>query len=222
MDSQASDALSIIDSDQFNDVQSHLSSAIAVGVPPQSQSVTSQATSPAAGISQSRKLWTLPIWDYTKVGRFDLVVNARGKETWNCKLCSKEYIVSGGTGIIVAHLKTSHSINIKAARDSRTSGYEYTIQAAFARPQSIEQKRQKLNSTRDGASLDPKILEDLYIRWIVACGISFQMVSILEFRTLLYYLNPDANQWLPNSHTIIHSWLIRTYKDEKIQVQQTL
>lgn len=72
---------------------------------------------------------------------------------------------------------------IKAKPEQRADGYENSILAAFNRPQSIEHKRRRLDNTTPIVPLDPKVLEDLYIRWIVACGIAYRVVQIVEFRT---------------------------------------
>ena len=45
------------------------------------------------------------IWDHTPVGCNKVLFNHYSKAVWRCKYCQKEYIESGGTTIIVAHLK---------------------------------------------------------------------------------------------------------------------
>jgi hypothetical protein len=91
----------------------------------------------------------------------------------------------GGTSFIAAHLKREHNIDLKKRPEQRADGYENGILAAFHRSQNqtIEHKRRRLNSTTPIIPLDPKVLEDLYIRWIVACGIAHRMCEIPEFRT---------------------------------------
>ena len=166
--SDASDALSTVNSEQFNDHQSYLSSNIVVTQPltsatPSIASVSVSSSLTTGILKPSRKLRTSAIWDYTKVGRFDLVLNIHGKETWNCKFCSREYVISGGTNIIISHLKTSHNISVKAAKDLRTNIYENTIKAAFAKPQSVKHKRRRLDNTNSSIALDPKVLKELYV-----------------------------------------------------------
>ena len=111
-----------------------------------------------------------------KVERHQQVVNAQGKEIWCCRFCSKEYMITGGTSVVVVHLKSLHNVDIKAKPEQRADGYENSILAAFHRPQTIEHKRRLLDNTTPIVPFDPKVLEYLYIRWIVACGIAYRMV----------------------------------------------
>ena len=101
------------------------------------------------------------------------MLNIHGKETWNYKFCLTEYVVSGGTNIIISHLKTSHNISVKAVKDLRTNKYKNTIKATFTKPQLVKHKWRRLNSTNSGVALDLKVLKELYVRWIVACGVAF-------------------------------------------------
>ncbi|KAK9428322.1 hypothetical protein V1505DRAFT_423493 [Lipomyces doorenjongii] len=59
-------------------------------------------------------------------------------------------------------------------------------------------KRRRLS----GRELDPALVE----RWITTCGISFRMATLPEFRAFLHYLNPEIDNWLPNSITTIRAW----------------
>lgn len=176
MASEPSDVVSTIESEQFNEFEQDTTTSSTIGCSIPSRS-TSRTTSKVA------KLRTSPIWDFTKVGRYEITFNIYGKESWCCKFCSKEYTVSGGTNIIIKHLKERHSIDLKTPQEQRIDGYQSTIAVAFARPHTINHKRRKLNNVTAVRPLDPRVLEDLYVRWIVACGIAFRMVSIPEFRT---------------------------------------
>ncbi|KAK9360192.1 hypothetical protein V1504DRAFT_455755 [Lipomyces starkeyi] len=60
--------------------------------------------------------------------------------------------------------------------------------------------------------LDPALVEQLYVRWITTCGISFHMATLPEFRILLHYLNPEIDNWLPNFIATIRTWTLRNYK----------
>jgi hypothetical protein len=173
---QPSDILSTIDSEQFNEFELDTTTSSTIH-----HSVASQSTSRTT--SKVAKLRTSLIWDFTKVGRYDITFNIHGKESWCCKFCSKEYTIAGGTNIIIKHLKERHSIDFKTPQEQRIDGYQSTIAVAFARPHTINHKRRRLDNITAVTPLDPCVLEDLYVRWIVACGIAFQMVSIPEFRT---------------------------------------
>ena len=48
--------------------------------------------------------------------------------------------------------------------------------------QNPDYKRRRLDNTIDTKTLDPDMLEDLYVKWITACGVSFNMVGRPEFR----------------------------------------
>ena len=46
---------------------------------------------------------------------------------------------------------------------------------------STEEEATKENS-RAGRDIDPDMLENLYVQWVTACGVSFEMVTREEFR----------------------------------------
>lgn len=46
------------------------------------------------------------------------------------------------------------------------------------------------------------------------------MAKQAEFRALLCFLNPEIDNWLPNSPSTIRSWTLRTYKTQKLQVKR--
>ncbi|KAK9329339.1 fatty acid synthase [Lipomyces starkeyi] len=87
--------------------------------------------------------------------------------------------------------------------------------------QTPDYKRRYLSSvaTRD---LDHAIIEQLYVRWITTCGVSLRMVTLPEFRALLHYLNPEIDNWLPNSITTIRTWTLRTYEAQKQQIKSEI
>jgi hypothetical protein len=63
-------------------------------------------------------------------------------------------------------------------------------------------------------------VEQLYVRWITTCSISFRIATLSEFRALLCYLNPEINNWLPNSIPTIRTWTLRTYEAQKHQIKR--
>ena len=164
---------------------------------------------------------TAKIWDYTPVSRETILVSKDGKVIWRCKYCLKDYLERGGTVVIATHLLETHNIDIGSMQASKTLIQQSNIIDAFQRGQQSNHKRRCL-STVATQTLDPATLENLYIRWITTCGISFRMVAREEFRTLLQYLNPEINNWLPTTHTTIQSWTIRTYELEKFRIQQAV
>jgi hypothetical protein len=48
--------------------------------------------------------------------------------------------------------------------------------------QTVEHKRRRLENETDTNSINPAVLEDLYVTWITSCGIPFEMVTRDEFR----------------------------------------
>jgi len=48
------------------------------------------------------------------------------------------------------------------------------------------------------------------------------MATREEFRTLLYYLNPEIDNWLPNSIPTIQTWTLRTYEAQKGQIKREI
>ena len=75
---------------------------------------------------------TSKIQDHTPVSCDEVLFNRYGKAVWQCKYCQKEYIESGGTVIIVAHLK-EHKVDITFLQALRVASVQSNINAAFQR-----------------------------------------------------------------------------------------
>jgi hypothetical protein len=45
------------------------------------------------------------------------------------------------------------------------------------------------------------------------------MATLVEFRALLYYLNLEIDNWLPNSIPTIRTWTLRAYEAQKQQIK---
>lgn len=58
---------------------------------------------------------------------------------------------------------------------------------------------------------DPLVMEQLMVRWLARCNISFQMFECEEFRSIISYLNKQAGMWLPCSANTVNTWVERTY-----------
>ena len=54
------------------------------------------------------------------------------------------------------------------------------------------QKRRKMHES-DGHSINPDMLEILWIQVVVACHFALRLVEIPQFRTFLLYLNKDID-----------------------------
>lgn len=83
--------------------------------------------------------------------------------------------------------------------------------------QDNQHKRRRLNDSTlvPAFDFDPATFEYLYIQWLSRCSVAFRMVEVSEFGTLLLYLNPQINNWLPESHATIQGWTIRTYESRR-------
>lgn len=166
----------------------------------------------------SRRSW---VWDHlpdSEGGRDTIWTNNTGELIWRCKLCPKAYKESAGTRNITQHLET-HSIY---EGKYQSLARQATIHHAFERGQEASYSRRHLNSDTNGATLDPGTLEQLVVRWITSCNVSFRMVEKEEFRTLLEYINPDINTWLPSAHATIQGWILRAFQQEKEHVKLAL
>lgn len=137
---------------------------------------------------------------------------------WHCKYCPKQCRESGGTTIIMRHLESHGVIDIR--REQQATSQQLSIASAFERGEESQFKRRRLNSNI--SDINPATLEQLLVRWISCCSIPFRMIERLEFRDLLFFLNPGINTWLPTDHHTIRTWTVRAYELEKPQVQQAL
>jgi hypothetical protein len=142
---------------------------------------------------------------------------------WRCKYCAQSYALSGGTDIITKHLTSQkgHGIERNSLRDKRVKNQQATIVEAMQDAAAHPQKRRKMHES-DGHSINPDMLEILWIQVVVACHFALRLVEIPQFRTFLLYLNKDIECWLPNSHKKIRDWVIRQFKIQKENVQQMI
>ena len=204
MTSQPSDALSQHDSERFET--------------PSSPVLKRTPSSPSVSVIATASRRSSKVWDHTPVARCDIIRNHQGKSIWRCRYCLKEYFESGGTKIITSHLK-EHDIDVSSAQESRTTSIQSNIADAFHKAKETNYKRRCL-STIATQALDPAIVEQLYVRWITTCGVSFRMATLSEFRALLNYLNPEIDNWLPNSIPTIRTCTLRTYEAQKQQIKR--
>jgi BED zinc finger len=136
---------------------------------------------------------TSSIWDHSYYPRTEIHRNTKGQSIWRCAYCTQEY-VDTGTKNQRNHLNTNHGSKLRTYHQERIREYQGRIDLAQWRvdAQEVSHKRRKLdNSTeeeatkensRAGRDIDPDMLENLYVQWVTACGISFEMVTREEFR----------------------------------------
>jgi hypothetical protein len=147
---------------------------------------------------------------------------ANGRVEWRCKYCPKKYLLNGGTRCPKDHLRTIHSIDETSPRDNKTRKRQLSMEDSVAMAKNHPQSRRRLSGEASGLSIDPDILEKLYINFLASCNQAFYLVESTAFRSLLSFLNEDVEVWLPNSANTINTWLLRQYSHEKEKIQACL
>ncbi|KAL9134097.1 MAG: hypothetical protein Q9175_004724 [Cornicularia normoerica] len=116
-----------------------------------------------------------------------------------CNRCSKVYKCSGGTGAISRHLKKAHSIDSTASGIARKKTREQAaIDAAILRGSEDNTKAEETREELMRIDLNKTTLEHLYFRWVKKQDHHFELVRDTAFRTFLEYVNPVANEMLPD------------------------
>jgi hypothetical protein len=142
--------------------------------------------------------------------------NRAGKEEWRCKYCSKSYCTNGGTRIIQNHLQSSHHLEESSSREILLKKRQVSIEDALTQAGESRVTRRRL--TTGGNSLNPDIVEVLFVKLTTTGNLPLQLVELPEFRDFLYYLNTDIDSWLPKTHHTVKVWLMRQYEAEKIKI----
>jgi hypothetical protein len=144
---------------------------------------------------------TSSIWDHSYYPRAEIHRNTKGQSIWRCAYCTQEY-VDTGTKNQRNHLNTNHGSKLRTYHQERIGEYQGRIDLAQWRVDAQEgsHKRRKLGkgieeettkeNSRAGRDIDPDMLENLYVQWVTACGISFAMVTREEFRALVTQISP--------------------------------
>jgi hypothetical protein len=154
--------------------------------------------------------------------RETIYLSAAGKPEWRCGGCPKTYLISGGTFIITQHLK-GHGKESTSTREQQWKNQQITIDEAHAEAErNPNPKRRKLFHRVEGDSIDPNVLEILWVHVLVACSLALRLICLPSFRAFLQYLNPDVLAWLPTSHNTIREWVLRQYNNRKAFIQQKL
>jgi hypothetical protein len=79
----------------------------------------SSAPTSSSFLDSHRKRWSW-VWRHTPINRpSKKYFNHLGQPIWKCMYCNKEYRESGGTRIIIHHLKTDHAILEVSPREER-------------------------------------------------------------------------------------------------------
>jgi hypothetical protein len=80
--------------------------------------------------------------------------------------------------------------------------------------------RRCLNGPRQNIQGDP--LEVIFVRMIISNSLLLCLVESPEFRDFIYYLNKEADTFLPGSHGTIQDWIIRQRDAQKEHQKQRL
>jgi hypothetical protein len=143
---------------------------------------------------------------------------------WKCKYCPphniKAYKISGGNWKIKEHL-LFHGFKDDSPRAERARDQQLSIEQAQQEGESNPQKRRKL-SHQPGESINPNTLEVLYVKFVAVLHQPLRLVECPEFRALLFYLNNEIDNWLPNSPTTATEWVKRQYNTQKETQRQKL
>jgi hypothetical protein len=131
-----------------------------------------------------------------------------GRMEWRCKYCPKKYLLNGGTRCPKVHLRVIHSIDEKTSRDNKTGKRQLSMEESVAMAKKHPHGRRRLSEEASGLSIDPDVLEKLYINFLASCNQPFRLVECPAFRSLLSFLNEDVNVWLPNSSELVTTWLM--------------
>jgi hypothetical protein len=134
---------------------------------------------------------TSKVWDYYRYERYYIARDTQHRSIWACKLCSRTYIEAGGLKNARKHLRNTHNVAIDTKHNIIVGQTQLGTEKAIARggSQSQTYKRRRLDGTDRPSTLDPAVLEDLYITWITTHSVAFKMVEYQAFRSYVALLN---------------------------------
>ncbi len=146
---------------------------------------------------------------------------------WRCKYCTQTYELSRGTYIITKHLtigtktRDGHGLTAESPRLERAKNQQAAIDLALLQAEENPKKRRRIGNA-NGDSLNPGIMEILWVNVLAACSLAFRLSDNKQFRTFLEYLNPDIEVWFPPSHSVIQGWVMRQFADQKLKMKEVL
>jgi hypothetical protein len=73
---------------------------------------------------------------------------------------------------------------------------------------------------QDVASICSRTLEQLYINFQISCNQPFSLIQATSFRSLIRYINPDADDLLPESPSTAKALIMDQFAIEKAVIQQ--
>jgi hypothetical protein len=150
------------------------------------------------------------------------------KLEWRCKYCPKRYTINGGTRVIKLHLTSVHGIIENSPRQERIIQRQRTIEEAVAFGQENPRKRRyidtdiALDDSQFIGSICPSTLERLYIDFQTSCNLPIALVQNTSFRNLIRYINPVADNVLPESPSTAKALLMEQFSKGKEAIRQRL
>ena len=75
---------------------------------------------------------------------------------------------------------------------------------------------------QDIASICSRTLEQLYINFHISCNQPFSLIQATSFRSLIQYINPEADNLLPESPSTAKALIMNQFTLEKEAIRQQL
>ncbi len=154
------------------------------------------------------------------------VYNDAGVAVWRCARCKPtvEYVISGGTRIVKDHLSRFHQLTEELTpKEAKRKRANEDIQASIARMQEVGDRirSQRLVNASE-SEVSQAIVRELFVNWLAADSLPLSLCKSRAFRTFLQYVNPSANDLLPESDTTIRQDILDCYTRLKYDVKQRL
>lgn len=189
-----------------------------------SQSISQLPTSEASSVtSKKRKAASITkswIWQHALYPFEQKLNDSNGDAIWNCGTCKKHYKYSSGTGKGMKHL-AKHGITEQSTRQKRIKTTQEHVNSLFSNVSTYPSTgRRTLEAANADLSLD--ILEQLIVRLVTVHSLPYSMLEWKEFRTLLLYINAEAEALLPASSNITKQWVYKNYEHEKEKIKASL
>ena len=177
---------------------------------------SSQKSFRAFSISAKHKKFTSNIHNHFTL----ITVSIIDVKRLQCNLCTKNYVYDSKKLNQINHMKKEHEIIMSNKSSKKETIYQVKIETTFSRQLELKNKRKnrQLNEllTR---SMNKKIIEYLYMRWIIVFNLSFDQTFNDDFRVFLHYINAFVNSMLCRSNNIIKKKIIKLFKKDQKRIE---
>ena len=153
------------------------------------------------------------LWEHAELENSQPIFSKiKGKETvriFRCNHCIalsktiiKEYHMIGGNANFREHLFKAHRITVSTAMEDAIENHTTAMHAIKGQSHwnNNIRKRKRLVSKNN---MDAKQLRSLFLNWVAADNLPFNLVKLETFRAFLNYINPFTDTLLPLSHNTI-------------------